>query len=373
VYPTVTSILTTAAAVSTQGTACTSGVPTYSYTGGTNDAGNAPDFGLADVEVPMFQHFNNPTGNAGGAAQNTDGGPAPSVGVADGIYDNLFGVAVTANVYTSAAHPKTNFTRAEMEGILSGAISDWSQLFDDNGAQIAPAGGIIFLDRGEGSGTKASGNQYFLGYPGDGAAAQLPFSAGAAYCGTSLTACDPTFVAAAIDVAEASTNTVISDLKLAQSKGLRAVAVLGLENPPHKNQVGGVNVYDFTKINSIAVDTGAAGDSINGAVATSYINVIRGEYDFFFQNSFNTRATLAGQQLANANAFKTQMTVATFVGANAGVGFPTAVSGTLIDADKAGALAKGVTLDTRNKVSTGPLTPFFLATPAGIPVSSDPL
>jgi hypothetical protein len=67
------------------------------------------------------------------------------------------------------------------------------------------------------------------------------------------------------------------------------------------------------------------------------------------------------------------MTAATFVGANAGVGFQAAVSGTLLDADKVGTLAKGVTLNTRNKVSTGPLAPIFFATPSGIPVSSDPL
>jgi hypothetical protein len=370
-YPTVASVQTgTAIAGQTQGGACTSGLPTYSYTG-VNTNNQAPDFGLTDVEVAMFTGFNNPTGNAGGAAQNTNGGPPPAVSGQDGIYDNLFGVAVTANVYTSAAHPKTSFTRAEMQGILSGTISDWSQLFDDNGAQILPAGGIIFLDRGEGSGTKASGNQYFLGYPGDGSSATFPFSAGNPYCGTTLTACG--LAQASVDVAEASTNAVISDLKLANANGLRAIAVLGLENPPVKNQTGGANQYDFAKINGVAVDTGASGDNINGTVATSYINVVKGNYDFYFQNSFNTRGTLAGQNAANAAAFKAQMTLATFVGANAGVGFPSALSGTLLDADKAAALAKGVTLNTRNKVSTAPLQPFFNAVAGGIPASSDPL
>jgi hypothetical protein len=363
-------ILGTAALVGTQGTACTTGLPTYSYTAAAS-VNASPDFGLADVEVPVFQHFNNPTGNAGGSAKNTDGGAAPAVGLADAIYDNLFGVAVTANVYASTAHPKTSFARSEMEGILSGTISDWSELYDDNGAQM-PAGGITFLDRGEGSGTKASGNEYFLGYPGDGASAQLAFSMGNAYCGTSLTACG--LVEQSQDVAEGSTNAVIADLKLAQANSVRAIAVLGLENPPVKNQVGGVNQYDFAKIDGVAVDTGATGDNINGTVATSYINVVKGNYDFFFQNSFNTRgAALVGQPLANANAFKAQMQLPTFVGANCNCGFPAGLSGTLQDADKAGALAKGVTTNSRNEVSTGPLQPFFLAVSGGIPVSSDPL
>jgi hypothetical protein len=249
----------------------------------------------------MFRNFNNPTGNAGGAATNTDGGAAIVVGAADGIYDNLFGVAVTDNVFSSATHPKTNFTRAEVEGILQGNLFDWSQMYDDNGAQL-PAGGIIFLDRGEGSGSKASGSQYFLGYPGDSPGGVLPFSATIGYCGTTIAGCGGV-AAAPMDVAESSTNNVIADLKAAQAAGGRAIAVLGLENPPAKNRVGGVNVFEFTKINDVGVDTGTASDNINGATATSYVNVVKGVYDFYYQNSFNTRTTLAGNGLTFANAF----------------------------------------------------------------------
>lgn len=366
------------------GSACTTGLPTYTYTAGST-SNQSPDFGLADVEVSMFKGYNNPTGNAGGAAQNTDGGAAPSVGLPDGIYDNLFGVAVTDCVYTgttqtgqaacpNAGQKKTSFTRAEVAGILNGSISDWSQLYDDAGNPL-PAGGITFSDRGEGSGTKASGNQYFLGYPGDGAAAQLPYSANNAYCGTSLTACDPTFVEQSQDIATGSTNSIISDLLLAQSKGIRAIAVLGLENPPAKNLLvaGGPNQYDFTKINGVGVDTGAAGDNINGGTATSYINVINGNYDFFYQNSFNTRTSLANPGLGFANAFKAAMTAPAFVGCNSGVAFPGALPGALIDADNAGSLAKGVTLDTRSKNSQGPLMPFYNAASGAIPVCSDPI
>jgi hypothetical protein len=373
IYPSLASIeAATAVAGTTPGTACTTGLPTYSMTNTLETTGRAPDFGLTDVEPTMFQGFNNPSAADGGYPKNDNGG-APPATTSDGIYDNLFGVAVTDNVYTGA-HPKTNFSRAEVEGIIEGTISDWSQIYADDGTALA-AGGIIFFDRGEGSGTKASGSQYFLGYPGDGASARTPFSASGGYCtaGKTLTLCDAAFGQISLDIAEGSTNAIISDLALAKSHGLRAIAVLGLENPPAKNQVAGANTYDFTKIDGVAVDTGAAGDSINGTIATSYINVVKGYYDFYFQNSFNTRATLTANPLAFANAFKTQMTLATFVGANAGAGFPTAVSGTLLDADKAAAFAKGVTLNTRNKVSTAPLQPFFTATSGAIPVSSDPL
>jgi hypothetical protein len=372
IYPSLASIQAAAAvAGTTAGTACTTGLPTFSMTNTLETTGRAPDFGLTDVEPGMFQHFNNPSSADQGFPKNDDGG-VPPVTTPDGIYDNLFGIAVTNNVFTGT-HPKTNFSRAEMEGIIQGNISDWSQVYADDGTALA-AGGIIFFDRGEGSGTKASGSQYFLGYPGDGASSVLPFSATTGYCaGKTLTLCDAAFTQVSADIAEASTNAIISDLALAESKGLRAIAVLGLENPPAKNQVGGANTYDFTKIDSVAVDTGGASDNINGLVATSYINVVKGYYDFYFQNSFNTRSGLAGNPLAFANVFKAQMTLPTFVGANAGTGFPSALSGTLLDADKVAALAKGVTLNSRNKVSTGPLAPVFDARSGALPVSSDPL
>jgi ABC-type phosphate transport system substrate-binding protein len=108
-------------------------------------------------------------------------------------------------------HPKKNFSRAEVEGIIEGTISDWSQLFDDNGAQMA-AGGIVFLDRGEGSGSKASGNQYFLCYPGCGASARPPFSSLNNYTGTTATIAETSQ-----DVAEASSSTLIADLKALQA------------------------------------------------------------------------------------------------------------------------------------------------------------
>src|SRR5208283_4316786 len=116
-FPTYASIAATAVEIgATQGTACTNGgLPTYTYTP-TLDAGDVPDFGLSDVEVSMFSGYNNPTGNPGKNATNTNGGPAPGGVTIDGIYDNLFGVAVTDQLYTAGAgspnagHPKTNFT-----------------------------------------------------------------------------------------------------------------------------------------------------------------------------------------------------------------------------------------------------------------------
>jgi hypothetical protein len=379
-FPQVTPLLSGSTLVTgqTQGKACTNGgVPTYSYASTVAlDTGDVPDFGLADVEVPMFSGFNNPTGNAGKAAQNTNGGAAPSVGQHDSIYDNLFGVAVTETVYTNATHPKTGFARWEVEGVLAGTISDWSQLYDDNGKQMA-AGGIIFLDRGEGSGTKASGNEYFLGYPGDGASAQTPFSASAPYSCTTWTgtaALNCGGAVASLDIAEASTNAVIADLININQAGDRAIAILGLENPPGNatNLKAGALQYQFAKINGNAVDTGATGDNINaiGPATTSYINAVKGIYDFYFQNSFNQRTSPTAQATLNAGLFKTQMQSITFIGCSAGGAFPATLPGTLQDGDKV-ALGKGVTTASRFGVSSGPLQPAITAVAAGIPVCAD--
>jgi hypothetical protein len=373
-YPTVTSVLSTAV---TTGAAAGTGVPTYRYTS-TLGNNQAPDWGIADVEVKMFQHFNNPTGNAGGAAQNTDGGPAPAVGATTGVYDNLFGVAVTRNVFTGA-HPKTSFSRAEVEGILAGNVSDWSQLAADDGTQLAP-GGIIFLDRGEGSGSKASGNQYFLNYPGSNNSVNpvsiTPFSAGNAYNGTSL---NTTATETTLDLAESSSSNLVNDLKLAQGRGLRAISILGIEFPPALNlNSSGAIAYDFVKINGVGVDTGTAGDDINGTTATSYINVVKGNYDYYFQNSFNTRTgVLTGTSTGGlfANEFLTVMSQPSFVGAFSGTAFPAAVPGTLVDADSptVTALTAGVVINTRNKVSPAALQNALPIPAAGIPVSREPL
>jgi hypothetical protein len=370
-YPTVASI---AAATAVSGAVAGTGVPTYAYVANTGNS-QVPDWGMADLEVSMFQGYNNPTGNAGGTAVNTNGGAAPTVGATTGIYDNLFGIAVTHNVFTGT-HPKTTFSRAEMQGIVQGTVSDWSQLFADDGTQMA-AGGIIFLDRGEGSGSKASGNQYFLGYPGDGGSAKLPNSASFAYTGTVLAA---TGAESPQDIAEASNSTLVADLKLANSTGRRAIGVLGLEFPPALNQlVSGTNSYDFAKIDGVAVDAQTGTDNINGNVGTSYINAVKGNYDYYYQNSFNTRTGFLAGANANAafaNQIKNTMSTPGFVGADTGGGFPGGVPGTLLDADLFSALtatSKGTTLNTRNKVSTAPLQHKLDAIATGIPVSNDPL
>jgi len=379
-YPTTSAILST----STTSQTCTNaGAPKWFYSSSGQLTNNQlPDWGVSDVEVGMFQGYNNPgTCATNVTTTNCNGAAAPTVAGTDGIYDNLFGIAVTHNVYADPSHPKTNFTRAEMANIIAGNIGNWNQLYADDGTQMSP-GPIAFLDRGPGSGSKASGSQYFLGYPGAGSSAVLARSMKSGYTGTALntSTCTGTSTANSLqDVNEGSTTAVVNDLIAAQNANCRAVAVLGLENPPAFHQNGGsTNLYDFTAINGVFVDGHTTGDDINSTTNTSYKNAASGAYDFYYQNSFNTRSGFLGGTSVGAivaNAIITTMQAATFPAANAGVAFPNAVSGTLQDADKLSSPVAGGTMATRNKLSTSPLTPKFKATNAtsGVPTGLDPL
>jgi hypothetical protein len=380
-YPTIAAILST----STTSQTCTNaGAPKYFYSSsGQITNSQLPDWGVSDVEVSMFTGYNNPgTCATNVTTANCLGANAPTVAGVDGIYDNLFGIAETHNMYTDTTHPKTNFTRAEMGLIMQGSITNWNQIYDDNGAPLAP-GPVVFLDRGPGSGSKASGSQYFLGYPGDGGGAALPRSAKSGYTGTALNTATCTGAGtgpALQDVNEGSTTGVVNDLIAAQNAGCRAVAILGLENPPALHQNGGsTNLYDFTAINGVFVDGhNPPGDDINGTGNTTYRNAASGAYDFYYQNSFNTRSGfLAGTSTGAlvANQVITQMQAIGFPAAGSGQSFPNSVNGTLQDADKLAAPAAGGTMATRNKNSTAPLIIKFKASNAtsGVPVGTDPL
>ena len=358
VYPQQTAILAaTAVSGQTQGTGCTNGgKPTYSYADGTLNNSQQPDWGITDVEVGMFQGtINNPNFPAA----------TVTVGKADLLYDLVEGVAVTDKLYTL----KKNFSSAEVNGILNGFYTDWSQIYADSGSPL-PAGGIILIDRNVGSGTKAAGNQYFLGFPGLGANAQTPESVAFGYTGALVLS------QTLQDVSDTSSTAQATDLENANAASLLAISILSEDTPPALNQkVAGTNSYDFVSINGEAVDTGTTGDNINGAVATSYVNAITGNYDFFYQPNFNYRPAFlsnGSNNAALASAFLATFQSNTFPGVANGGKFPAAAPGTLVDSDRNAAVAKGVTLDSRGGVSTGILTPVLNAK-GTLPAGSDPL
>jgi hypothetical protein len=343
-----------------QGSVCTTasaGNPTYTYAIGALSNNEQPDWGITDVEVPLFQgQINNPNYPSA----------TVSVGASDLLYDLVEGVAVTQALYNK----KTNFSKGEVAGILNGFYTDWSQLYGDSGSPL-PAGGIILIDRNVGSGTKAAGNQYFLGFPGLGSNALTPESVLFGYSGSL------TLTQTLQDVSDTSSTAQATDLENANASGLLAISVLSEDTPPVYNQkVSGTNSYDFVKISNTAVDTGASGDNINGSSGTSYVNAILGNYDFFYQPNFNYRPsfyTSGTNNAAIAKAFLTTFQSNTFAGVASGKGFPLAAPGTLVDSDRNAAVAAGVTLESRGGKSPAVLVPVLNAGSVALPLGSDPL
>jgi len=343
-----------------QGTVCTTangGNPTYTYTIGSLSNSQQPDWGGTDVEVSMFQGvLNNPNYPAA----------TVTVGASDLLYDVVFGVAVTQALYNH----KTIFSKAEIAGIFDGFYTDWSQLYGDNGSPL-PAGGIIVIDRNVGSGTKAAGNQYFLGFPGLGANHLNPESYVYGYTGSLVLS------QTLQDVSDTSVNAQATDLENANGAGLLAISILSEDTPPAENQkVSGTNSYDFVKISGEAVDTGGASDNINGSVSTSYVNAITGNYDFFYQPNFNYRPSFYNSGTNNAALAKAILGVfqsSTFPGVASGLQYPLAAPGTLADSDRNGTLGKGVTLNSRSGNSQGILVPLINAGSGALPTGSDPL
>jgi hypothetical protein len=329
----------------------TSITPNYRYASG-NGLSKLPDFGITDEEITLFNFKDNLNGsglqNLSAGVKATPGWVAP------------FGIAITANV-ASGAHPKTKFTRAEVAGVLKGQISDWSQLYADDGSTLS-GGPIYLLDRGSGSGTKASGNQFFLNYPGGVATggALDPNSVSGSNVnsyngGTTLNTNATDFQ----DVKEASSAAIVDDLQLANSHGKRAIAVLGLEFPPHSSQLTvGTNDYVFAGINNVYVDsnTGTT-DNINNPAGgtTKYSNVITGNYEYAFQVGINTRNNFTQPAFQNAvlNFLKSE----NVSGAHTGSAFPVSAPGVLLDPKTTNAHDAGNLTWTRGGVSTAnPLT-----------------
>ena len=375
-YPTVASITAGATAIGTgAGTFCTPGNGTATFQSGTftiETTNRQPDFGLTDLEVAAFNGINNPIAPAALSL------PGASVG----IYDLVFGMAVTSQLSAQ----KHNFSYSEIAGILSGQITNWNQLYGDNN-QVLPAGDVILLDRNVGSGHKTSSSAEFLGYPQLGALATQPTSVVNGYQGGSDGAGTAPVVCAAgyQDVQETSAAGTVSDLKLlaASGCGLRAIGILSMDNPPGiaaNQNVAGTNAYNFVQLNGTAVDTGTSGDDENGAVATSYVNAIKGNYTDFYQAHFNTKTSgflTSGTAGADfASAYLTQLRSATLPGCSGSPGakFPGTMAGVITDLDNATTLV-GVTcvsVTSRNGNSDSPLFPFKTI-PGNITLGSDPL
>lgn len=328
----------------------TSTSPNFTYTS-TNGLAKLPDWGLTNEEITLFNFFDNLNGTP---PQNLTSGVHQQP-----VYVTPYGIAVTTSV-AGGAHPKTSFTKAEFGGILAGTVSDWSQLYADDGTQLA-AGPVWLLDAGSGAGTKAAGNQYFLNYPGA-IATSGSLNPGSVvgtnpnvYTGTILNTSLNTFQ----DVKEPSNASIVDDLLAANKTGGRAIGILSLEYPPvFAQNTAGVNDYVFAAINGTTIDsnTGTT-DNINNPNAatpgtTKYSNIITGAYDFAFQAALNTRNGFT--QPAFEAAVTNNLRSESLSGAHTGAAFPNASPGVLLDPTTTSAHDAGNLVWTRNAISPAP-------------------
>lgn len=313
-----------------------------------------PDWGLSDEEPKLLNASVNSGSSKLASLSNIS---------ATGMFVNIVGVAVSNSVYqsgtTNGSCAKTNFTKAEVNAILTGGITDWSQLQGDSGCTPA-AGAITLLDRTAGSGTKAAGNIYFLnnGNPAPPANSSTSNVSTNATCSASNA---PSGIQTQI-INEGSSGSVVSDLN---TNGCREVAILGGEFPPSLNSPGN---YSFASIDGI--DPG-----LNGLhpVTLTYANVINGKYDFVFTTSFNNRtasvtsSTSSTPQhwVGDGTAFSTLITrVKTALQSNAlpggtGLGNTLSPSGLLLDPNIAPAFSACVVRGTRFGDSTAPYQLFY--------------
>jgi hypothetical protein len=336
--------------------------PTYRYTGANTDP-HAPLFGLTDVAPPLFNYW----WNLNGLSQ-----PQSLAGVnSKGVWVESIGIAVTDNLYQK----KKIWSRGEVAAVLTGSVSDWSQLDDDTGAPLA-VGATILFEVGSGAGTKVADNEFFLNYPGGqsslGGSLQ-PHSVisntnvNGGYTGTALN----TSLTTLQDIKEASIVAVADDLINANQAGLRALAMEGLAYPPHFEQhTAGINDYDFVSIDGSFIDSNSGTtDNINSPTGgtTTYSNITSGKYSYAFQASYNYKGALPGSGAFLFDVLS-NLTSENLAGSHTGLAFPSAAPGILLDPVTTGNTDAGNLSWSRNGNSNQP--PLFNATVA--PAKPDP-
>lgn len=109
-----------------------------------------PDFGVSDVEPSMFK---GPINVEFGQTQLTTAELAKFTGTVKPGYQVIFGAALTNNVGL------TDLSKTQIASLLTGAYVTWDQ------AGSALPNPVTVCRRVQGSGTQASFNNYFLGFP----------------------------------------------------------------------------------------------------------------------------------------------------------------------------------------------------------------
>ena len=109
------------------------------------------DFGVSDVEPPMFKATLNVEGNAGQLSSAELGTLTPTA-----VSGLLFGIPATTSVPAGI-----NFTRGLYSSLLSGITQDWTSI----DSSLTGKTQVVLCRRVQGSGTQATYNAYFNNFP----------------------------------------------------------------------------------------------------------------------------------------------------------------------------------------------------------------
>lgn len=293
-----------------------------------SNVGIVPDFGVSDVEAKMFKEPYNTENNQPALTSEEVARLAVSP-----VNQIMMGIAATNAVSTTA-----HISRSAYGAMLAGKIQDWSAIDGSSDP-------VIVCRRVDGSGTQASYNWFFSGFPcnaTDSGFLSTPPSAvtdSAGYMGGSGTDADPYIIdpSAGFTVVENSgSGDVRNCLKNAQSKtdhivkgefGAtykvlfsnlanpgKAIGVLSLDS---YGSASGSNGWMFRTLDGAGTFNAATQTASAGAtgMAPSKDNLLNGKYDFVVELAMQYRNTevtnvngdvvpaLSGTKLAFAQEF----------------------------------------------------------------------
>ncbi|MGZ8271635.1 MAG: hypothetical protein ACXW1T_10480 [Methylophilus sp.] len=266
--------------------------------------GLVPDVGVSDVEPAMFQ-----------TPFNTENGqPALSAAEVARLSNKPVNLAMFGIVATDAVPATYHLSRSAYGAMLSGAAQDWSLV---DSADVDP---VVVCRRVNGSGTQASYNWFFSGFPcnkaSNGYASAKPASAtdSFGYLGGAGTAASPIVIdpSAGYTVVENSgSGDVRNCLKAAQAgtdftvtgsfgkvyKVLfsnvggpsKAIGVLSLDS---YTKAGAGFGYTFRQLDGAGVFDGVSQTVTAGpgtGVSPSKQNLLNGKYDFALELSMQVR------------------------------------------------------------------------------------
>ena len=276
------------------------GAPLWNCTGSKNAVADA---GVSDVEPAMFQGINIPAGSVAAT---------PAIVAALNAKPSLaqpMAIILTPNAGISS------LSKAQVTALMNGTSSDWSYV----DASLA-AGPVVVCRRVAGSGTQASINDFFFGFPcsssqqvpatasGNGTAYTVIENSGSGQLAACMTAVvDGTAPGYTIDITSGTISTAAVDAThITLPAGGRGIGLMGLDRQPGTVKNAGINGSSST----VAVPEQYIFSAIGGVAATVE-NATTGAYDVVVNNSWNNRlgtvagiAPLSGTKLAFYNAMK---------------------------------------------------------------------